>query len=40
MEGRQKKYNIQGDIRTLLGKDCEMEKKMRFLREIGIFEVK
>ena len=33
-----KKYNIQGDVRTLLGKDCEVEKMMRFLREIGIFE--
>ena len=32
-----KKHNIQGDIRTLLGKDCEVEKKMRFLREIGMF---
>ena len=21
-----KKYNIQGDIKTLLGKDCEMEE--------------
>ena len=30
----QQKHNIQGDIRTLLGKDCE-EKMMRFLREIG-----
>ena len=31
-------YNIQGDIRTLLEKDCEVEKMMRFLREIGMFE--
>ena len=23
---------------TLLGKDCEVEKMMRFLRDIGIFE--
>ena len=39
MEGQQKKkQNIQGDIRTLLGKDCEMEKIMRFLREIRMFE--
>ena len=30
--------NIQGVIRTLLGKDYEVEKMMRFLREIGIFE--
>ena len=32
-----RKYNIQSDIRTQ-GKDCEVEKMMRFLREIGIFE--
>ena len=38
MEDSRKKHNIQGDIRTLLGKDCEVEKMMRFLREIGIFE--
>ena len=35
---RRKKHNIQGDIRTLLEKDCEMEKMIRFLREIGMFE--
>ena len=29
-----KKYNIQGDIRTLLGKECEVEK-MRFLKGLG-----
>ena len=28
-----KEHNIQGDIRTLLGKDCEIEMMMRFLRE-------
>ena len=28
-----KKYNIQGDIRTLLGNVCEVEKIMRFLGE-------
>ena len=33
-----KKYNIQGDIGTLLGKDCKVEKVMRFLMEIGMFE--
>ena len=33
-----KKYNIQGSIRTLLGKDCEVERMMRFLRERGLFE--
>ena len=36
--GTAEKNNIQSDIRTLLGKDCEMEKIMRFLREMGIFE--
>ena len=34
----QQKHNILGDIGTLLRKDCEVEKMMRFLREIGIFE--
>ena len=33
-----KKYNIQGDIRTLLGKDSEVEKIMRFLKRIRMFE--
>ena len=33
-----KKYNIQVDIRTLLGKDCEMEIMRRSLKEIEIFE--
>ena len=37
MEG-QEKHNIQVDIRTLLGKDCQVEKKMRFFREIEMFE--
>ena len=27
-----KKHNFQGDIKILLGKDCEVEKMMRFLR--------
>ena len=30
--------NIQGNIKTLLGKDCEMEKIMKFPNEIEIFE--
>ena len=38
MEGQQKKHNIQGNIRTVLGKECEVEKMMRFLWEIGMFE--
>ena len=33
-----KKYIIQGDIGTLLGKECEVEKIMRFLKGIGIFK--
>ena len=33
-----KKYSIQGDIKTLLGKNCEVEKMMKFFREIGMFE--
>ena len=37
IEGQQK-HNIQGDLRTLLGKDCEVEKMMRFLRDIGMFK--
>ena len=32
-----KKYNIQGDIRTLLGKSCEVVKMMRFLKETEMF---
>ena len=34
---KRKKHNIQGDLRTILKKDCEMEK-MRFLREKGLFK--
>ena len=33
-----RKYNIQGDIGELLGKDCEVEKMMEFLKEIVKFE--
>ena len=33
-----KKNNIQGDIRTLLGKSCEVEKMMWFLKETEMFE--
>ena len=33
-----KKHNILDDIRKLLGKECEVEKMTRFLREIGLFE--
>ena len=31
-----KKYDIQGDIRILLGKSCEVEKLMRFLKETDV----
>ena len=33
-----KKYNIQGDLRALLGKSCEVKKMMRYLKEIKKFE--
>ena len=33
-----KKYNVQGDLRTAMGKDCEVEKIMRFLKETEMFE--
>ena len=33
-----KKYNIQGDIGTLLGKNYEVEKEMRFLKETDMYE--
>ena len=32
-----RKHNVQGDIRILLGKDCDVEK-MRFLKGIKMFE--
>ena len=34
-----KKHNFQDDIMTLLGKDLEVEKKMRFFKGIGMFEL-
>ena len=33
-----KKIDIQGNRKPLLGKDCELEKIMRFTKEIEIFE--
>ena len=30
--------NIQSDIRTLLGRDCEVEKIIRFLKDVKVFE--
>ena len=29
---------ILGDINTLLGKDCEVEKMIMFIKEIEVFE--
>ena len=34
IQGQQKKYNIQGNIETLLGKYCEVERVIKFLKEI------
>ena len=34
-----KKYNIQGDIRALLGKNYEVEKIMRFHMETDVEEI-
>ena len=38
IEGQQKETNIQGIIRKLLRRDCEVKKMIRFLWEIGMFE--
>ena len=38
LKSQQKKRNIQGNTKTLLGSDCEVEKVMRFLKDIEIFE--
>ena len=35
MEKQQEKYNIRGNIKTMLGK---VEKVMRFLKDIKIYE--
>ena len=35
-ERQQKKYSIQSDIKTLLGKDYEVEKINKFLKKIEI----
>ena len=37
IEGQQKKILCPERYKTLLGKDCEVEKIMRFLKEINIF---
>ena len=38
MKEQHKKYKIHDNIKTQLGKDCEVEKVLRFLNEIQIFE--
>ena len=38
MEGQQKEIQYPCDIRTLLGKNCEVEKMMKFLKETEMFE--
>ena len=38
IEGQQKETNIQGIIRKLLRRDCEVKKMIRFLWEIRMFE--
>ena len=38
IEGQQKKYNIQSAIKALVKKDCEVEKKIKFLKEMEVFE--
>ena len=36
--GTPKKYDIQSDIKTLLEKDCEVEKIMKFFKETEMLE--
>ena len=38
VEDTRKIYNIQSDIKILLGRDCEVKKVMRFLKKVGVFE--
>ena len=38
MEEDQKKNNIQSDIIILLGRDCEVKKVMRFLKDVEVLE--
>ena len=38
MKGQQKEIQYSGEIRTLPGKDCEVENMIQFLREIDIFK--
>ena len=34
----EKKYNIQSEIKILLGRDCEVKKILKFLKETEMFE--
>ena len=38
IEGQQKKVNIPNNIKELLGKNCEVGKLMKFLKDIRFFE--
>ena len=38
MEGHQKKYNIQSDIRMLLERNCGKEKVIRFFKDVEVFQ--
>ena len=38
MEGLQEKYDIQCNIKTLLGRDCEVEEIIRFPKDILMFK--
>ena len=33
-----RKHDVEGDIEKVLGKDCEVGKVMRFLKEIKMYE--
>ena len=33
---QQKKYNIQGDMKAILGRNCELRKLMKFLKEKNV----
>ena len=38
MEGHQKKNDIQSNVKMLFGRDCELEKVIRFFKEVGVFD--
>ena len=35
---KRKKYNVLSDVRILLGRDCEVEKVMRYFKNIRMFK--